>query len=174
MVNEEQPPGRPEGAPVPAEPPPRRRPALLALGIALVCVVAVGMVVGLVAYHRATAIDRSEPDTVVDRFLHATAVERDSAQASLFVCSTWAASDAVRAATANLPDAVKISWSTIRVAVSGDNRVDASVSVRLTVAGMSDVETWRLTVVLEDGWRVCSLRREGSTQPTATRPSAPQ
>jgi hypothetical protein len=136
--------------------------ALVVLGFLVV----VGGAVGFVLYDRATAIDRSTPDIAVDQFLHASAVERDVSRTSLFVCAEWSARDAVAAATDELDPEVVVSWSAISVSVTSERTAQASTDVRLTVDGFSDIERWRFALEQQGGWRVCSLRREASTETT--------
>jgi hypothetical protein len=119
-------------------------------------------------YDRATAIDRSTPETVVSQFLDSSLVLKDPAKTSLFVCRNWAADDAIAQAKPPTDPKVVVTWGDFDVQRTGSkSTVRATVQFRLPVGqGFArDVQRWRLELEDQDGWRVCSLVKEGSINP---------
>lgn len=161
----------PSATPAPAQspgtlPPParRNRPVLLVIAIALGALVLVGGAVGIFVYDKATEIDRSTPTVATREFLQAGLVERDVNRLSLFVCKRWPALDAMNTLGPGADSSVRMNWGVTSVQENGD-QADVIVRVTSTIDGHSDIETWRLTVVREDGWRVCSMERGLSLNP---------
>ena len=118
-------------------------------------------------YDRATAIDRSTPETVVSQFLHSALVMKDPAKTSLFTCRSWPVEDAMAQVGPTDPDMV-ITWGDFDVQRDGA-RSTVRVSVQFTVpVGTSfaaDVQRWRFELEDQAGWRVCALAKEGSVNP---------
>jgi hypothetical protein len=174
VVSDEQnlPPGSavPTSAPASAAPaspasaaaaPRRGRRTLLVVVIAVAFLAVLGGTIGVVAYDKATAIDRSTPDVVVDQFLQAALVDRDAVRVGLFVCGRWPVADAMNATRLDARTELHVNWGITSLTRTGDQAV-ADVRVRLSVpagndALFRDVHSWRLTLVNEGGWRVCSV-----------------
>lgn len=155
--------------PTPAGPPRSQRIRNL-LMIVAGFVVTLGVVVGgalYFLYERSVGIDRSAPELVTDQFLEAVLVHRDSNRTSLFVCSDWSADEAIAAVNPPKND-VRVDWG-----ITAVNRTDkeAIVDVRLdfsvTLNGrpFSDMQSWTFHLRDQDGWRVCSLTKNGSLNP---------
>jgi hypothetical protein len=131
-------------------------------------VVVVGGGTAFVIYDRATAIDRSSPEVTTDQFLDSVLVLRDPARISLFVCSSWSAQDALAQAKPPDDSRVAISWGDLSVQENGA-RATVRAKVQFSAPAGSgffrDAQIWRLELADEDGWRVCSLAKEGSVNP---------
>ncbi|HET8682403.1 MAG TPA: hypothetical protein VFM54_11090 [Micromonosporaceae bacterium] len=151
--------------------PPRRRGPLLRRALLLLLVAAAGIGItaggfGLLAYDRATRIDRSAPDVAVDNYLRALLVERDDARAKLYACENNARLGEIEGYRADIDQredryATRISVSWGGLTVTGDQRnATVLVETRRTVAGgvESDVQRWQFDVLEQDGWRVCGAR----------------
>jgi len=163
-MSEEPPPSTPEGNPAVAEPPSRKRSVLLVVAIMLTSLVVVGGTVGFVVYDKATEIDRSTPTVAVRQFLQAGLVDRDVDSVALFVCAQWSPSEALVAVTSSADDSMRVTFGVTSVEETGDS-AKATVRITSTSSGHSDVATWRVTVVRQDGWRVCGVDRLGSLNP---------
>jgi len=164
-MSEEPPPGtRDEEDPAVAEPPRRKRSVLLVVATLLVSLVVVGGAVGFVVYDQATEIDRSTPAVAVRQFLQAGLVDRDVDRVAMFVCRQWSPSDALAAIASGANDSVRVTFGVTSVEESGDS-AKATVRITSTLSGHSDVATWRVTIVRQDGWRVCGVDRLGSLDP---------
>ena len=150
------------GAPVPVGAAPRRgRRILLIVVIAVAFLAVLGGTIGVVAYDKATAIDRSTPDVVIDQFLQAALVDRDADRVGLFVCARWPVADAMNATRLDARTDLHVNWGITSLTRTGDQAV-AEVRVRLSIpagndALFRDVHSWHLTLVNEGGWRVCSV-----------------
>jgi hypothetical protein len=158
-------------APTPASAEPRRSHRVRNLVLILVAFVLVlGGVAGGTAfyfYDKATAIDRSTPQVTTEQFLNATLVQNDRTRASLFVCRAWSVDQAIAAEAAPSETTVSVTWGADITNITGDK---ATMSTRITFRFPDSrrlVETWTLSLVNEDGWRVCGLTIEPSTPPTA-------
>ncbi|HEX5596243.1 MAG TPA: hypothetical protein VFX61_09545 [Micromonosporaceae bacterium] len=163
-------PGQVAPAPVGPQPPRSRRylrPILTVLGgvLALLCLGGIG--VAYVAYDGATAPDRSAPDVVVDNYLRALLVDRNDAQANLYVCKGSPDLAEVRALRADLDDReerfsirIHVTWGSLKVepAASG-KRVTTDIARTIADGSEHSRETWRFEVVDQDGWRVCGASR---------------
>jgi hypothetical protein len=146
-----------------AAPAPRRRARriLLILAIVVAFLVVLGGTIGVVAYDKATAIDRSTPDVVTDQFMQAATVDRDAVRVGLFVCANYPVADAMNATKLDSRQDLHVNWGITSLAENGD-RAQVDVRVRLSVpagndALFRDVHNWHLTLVKEDGWRVCGV-----------------
>jgi hypothetical protein len=147
----------------PATPAPRRRlrtPIIVA--IVLGAILATAGIVGLVVYDRATAIDRSTPTVVVGQFLGEAIDGRDPARVALFVCDDYPPSLAIEHATEGLTEEMSISWGDY-VVQQQDSQAAVTVQVRYRLDQATttryEVESWRLRLVNDHGWRVCGLQR---------------
>jgi hypothetical protein len=142
----------------------------MGLGIAaLLCLGGVGVFVSL--YDSATRIKRSAPDAVADSFLRAYLVNRDDKEVTLYTCKSggdFAAIAALRTELINREHdfnvKVVVSWSSLAVSGSGEDR--RTVGTNLIISGTKNGETqsrrtesWRLGLVQDDGWRVCSAQK---------------
>ncbi len=147
-----------DGPPVPSARGRRRWLLLLAAGVGLVAVLGVG---GLLVYSKIIEPDRSTPGVVADQFLENALLKRDSARAAPFVCASFDVATFI----AGLPvlDAqVGVSWGDFVVRESGDQAtVDATIRYTVMANGPvpTDLEPWRLTLVRDNGWRVCGVTR---------------
>jgi hypothetical protein len=136
---------------------------------ALLCLGGAG--VAFVAYREVTEPDRSAPDVAVDNYLRAFLVDRNDAQAGLYICdreSNLAAAEGLREEIerreAEFDVAVRISWGALIRSDIGDGR--ELVRTELAIASFSDGqarsrrnETWEFEVVDDGGWRVCLARK---------------
>ncbi len=160
----------PPGAP--AKGPNRRLRLFLALGagiLTLLCLGGVGVFISV--YDEATQIKREAPDAVVDSYLRAYLVDRNDEEAALFTCRSNADLTSVtglreefRKREQDFGVRVVVTWSTLTVAGSGDER--RSVTANLVVAGVANGQTqsrrteqWSFDVVEDDGWRVCTASK---------------
>jgi hypothetical protein len=131
------------------------------VAIVVAFLVLLGGTIGVVAYDKATAIDRSTPDVVADQFMQAATVDRDAVRVGLFVCASWAVADAMNATRLDARPDLHVNWGITKLTQNG-NRAEADVRVRLSIpagndALFRDVHNWHLTLVKEDGWRVCGV-----------------
>ena len=133
------------------------------MAIALAILVVVGGSIGIVAYDKATAIDRSTPDVAAERFLHAVIVVRDEATVGLYICQSWSASEAIEVAGLPSNPALQVNWGDTSLTQNGTSAVaDIRVVLRIPAgngAFYRDIQPWHLTLVNESGWRVCGLTR---------------
>ena len=145
----------------PARAPRRGRRILLIVAIVVAFLVLLGGTIGVVAYDKATAIDRSTPTVVIRQFMEAAALDHDSARVSLFVCQRWSASAAMTAVVLPSVPNLRVNWGVTSVVENGDTAT-AEVRVLLSVpagggGSYRDVQPWHFALVREDGWRVCGL-----------------
>ena len=116
-------------------------------------------------YDRATAIDRSTPESVVIQFLDASLRQKDPTRVSLFLCDQWPVDTAMAAAAGPDDAGVIPSWGAINVAISGS---DATVTARVRFTysdSRRQVQTWTFSLRDQKGWRVCGLARAESLEP---------
>jgi hypothetical protein len=159
-----------DGQPATAASPPRshrlRNVLLIAIAFAVVLAAAAAGTLFYI-YDKATAIDRSTPEVVVDQFLRATLVQRDPGRVGLFICQQWStqqANDAVRPPANPNVDA---SWGNYETSRAG-RTADVSVRVYLSVESngfQESIQSWTLHLEDQDGWRVCALTKNGSVGP---------
>jgi hypothetical protein len=142
----------------------RLRRVLLVAAVVLASVVTVAGAFGVFVYDKATAIDRSTPAVAVQNFLQAALVDGDATRLALFVCSRWSASEAMTAVGEKRDPSLRVNWGITSVQEAGD-RAEATAQISFTAAGYRDIQTWRFTVVREDGWRVCDVKRSDSLNP---------
>jgi hypothetical protein len=115
-------------------------------------------------YDRATAIDRSTPQVVVDQFLDATLVLKDPDRTSLLICDRWSAAQAMTSVGAPSDPRVSVTWGDPIATVTGASAT-VSVNVFFRATAGEDIETWTLILENQDGWRVCDLTKESSLDP---------
>lgn len=161
-------------APAVAHPKQRRRnlrPILAVLGGMLALLLMGGIGIAYVVYDRATALDRSAPDVVVDNFLRAYLVERDESKALLFACSdtsqlreVFAFREDLESRERRFDASFTVTWGGL-TPVEQAGSVDVLVDLRLfTVVNgfeQSDVQSWRFETRDQEGWRVCGASRVG-------------
>ena len=156
-----------EGQPASVSTPPRshRLRNLLLIVVAFVVVLgAVGAGTLFYLYDKATAIDRSTPEVVVDQFLRATLVQRDPNRVALFICQQWSTQEANDDVRPPANPNVDVSWGnyeTDRVGAAAD----VSVRVYLSVESngfQESIQSWTLHLEDQDGWRVCDVTKNGS------------
>jgi hypothetical protein len=131
------------------------------VAIVVAFLVLLGGTIGVAAYDRATAVDRSTPGAVTQQFLEAAVVTKDPARVGLFICARWPVSEAMAATGAAARPDISVNWGIVDQTQNGDNAT-ANVRVRLSFAaggGLSyrEVQPWRITLINEKGWRVCGL-----------------
>ncbi|GAB7049587.1 hypothetical protein JCM9534A_47130 [Catenuloplanes indicus JCM 9534] len=120
-------------------------------------------------YNQETKPDRSAPDVVASSFLRALLVERDDSQAVLYVCEDGAALNHIYALRKEIESReqryqsrFRVSWGELRVSGEGQTRqVEVSLRLATTVDDFpqTDIQTWRLSIQNEGGWRVCGASR---------------
>ncbi|HLT11880.1 MAG TPA: hypothetical protein VK028_13935 [Micromonosporaceae bacterium] len=144
----------------------RKRRLLLVLVMTMAGIVLIGAIGAVVVYDRATAIDRSTPALAARHFLHAAVDENDSNQVGLHICGSWSAEDALAAVRIADSLDVDINWAVTAVNSGDPGHAEVAVRVSVASAGVSAelTEVWVLEAVEDDGWRICSIRRE-SLQP---------
>jgi len=154
--------------------------------IVLIVAVAVGVGavgaagVALRAYDKATKIDRTRQDIVISEYAHAVLTEHDDVRAALFTCAAPGSLDAFRqlgkaveAADHESGHLTQVTLRSTRVTVDGtaaevllELNQGSGIEVRTTV------QTWRFTLVDEDGWRVCGAEQIPTPSPSTTPPTA--
>lgn len=153
-----------------------------ALTIGAIVVVAGGAAAGgalLLTYHKATEIDRSNPEVVLIRYLDATFERKDPAMVSLYTCANPEDLASIKSLKEEVEKREKDFGVAIQVTSSRMTTEQSAVITDLTIAGSRDgnitsrrVETWRFRMADEGGWRVCGAER--LPMPSATpSPSAP-
>ncbi len=167
-MSESEPPPYAAGEEATADPRKRRKLRLwvaMAAGVlGILCLGGVGVAVLL--YDEETKIERTAPDAVVDRYLRAYLVDRDENQQQLFACKSggdFAQLEAYRkdieSRESQFSIRIQVSWEDLRVATSGTRgTVDADLT-RAIQDSEQVTDSWRFTVVDEDGWRVCGAAR---------------
>jgi hypothetical protein len=153
-------------APAASGAPKKRRRILLIVAIVVAFLVLLGGSIGVVAYDRATAIDRSTPAVTVEQLLTAIFVEDDAARAGLFLCAGVDVHDAFAQARDLVGADAKPSWESL--IVSQQSGGSAVLRARITLRYPGDPEPsgeqhWQFSLSRQDGWRVCSFRKEAQT-----------
>ncbi|GAB3796614.1 hypothetical protein [Micromonospora zhanjiangensis] len=157
---------------LPAAPRRNRRRIVLAVLGGLLALAVMGAGTLFYLYDRATAPDRSAPDVTVDNYLRAYLVDRNDALADQFVCegsTDLAALRALRAEAerreAQFNVSVRVSWGPLQRSKTATGE---TVRVTLTIRSFADGqdragrrEDWAFDLAEDDGWRVCSARKEG-------------
>ena len=129
--------------------------------LALLCLGGVGAF--FVLYEEATEIKRTSPDAVADSFLAAFLVARNDQEAALYQCTSGGdfsqilqfREDIVRREK-EFSVGISVTWSSLQVAVDGASGT-VSADLTRTISGQAgrDSSSWRLSVVDQNGWRVC-------------------
>jgi hypothetical protein len=146
----------------------RRARLILALTgglLALLCVGGVGAF--FVLYEEATEIKRETPGAVVTSFLGAYLTNRNDKDAALYMCESGGDLSALQAFREDTVQreqqfsvGITIRWRVLSVATNGTTSI-AKVEVNRQIADGSgrDGSSWDLTVVDQDGWRVCGAQQ---------------
>jgi len=161
------------GSPAAPAPAATRRPHRVRNLVLIVAAffVALGAIAGgalLFFYDRTTAIDRSTPQIVTDQFLDSALALKDPARVALYVCDSWSAEQAMQAIDAPTDPRVSPFWGDPVVETAGDSAlVSVRVIFRVSVDGgvQQQVQMWTLSLVEQDGWRVCGLTKDESLDP---------
>ncbi len=121
---------------------------------------------GLVAYNEITKVDRSEPQVVTDQFLRAVLVAKDESGADLYACRDKSKDDHLWALRKELDTREKDFGVTIVVSWGAYVAIGSDLTTNMTITANRDgqeqsssVQTWRLHLIDEDGWRVCGAER---------------
>ncbi|MEV6630009.1 hypothetical protein AB0M54_04560 [Actinoplanes sp. NPDC051470] len=132
--------------------------------VALLCLGGVGVFVSL--YDDATKIKRTEPDAVVDSFLGAYLVNRDDAQADLYVCKSGADLSSLAAYRTTMTNierdksvGIRVTWSSLTVVTTGARRNVTTELTQTATDGARLGETWSFDLQDQDGWRVCGAAK---------------
>ncbi|MFI7548757.1 hypothetical protein ACIBQ2_03330 [Micromonospora sediminimaris] len=156
----------PAVAPAPRRPRRRLRTVLTVVAgvVAVLCLT--GGVVGYFVYDRATTLDRSAPDVVVDNYLRAYLVDRNDVRASLFTCESstelnelYRLREDLAAREVRFSTTMSVVWGMLQVDRNGDRaevRVDLTISAQVDGIRQSDRQSWTFTTRLGEDWRVCS------------------
>jgi len=165
---------KPEPEPVGARTSPPRHGVRRLLLVALI-VLGIGAlaapVYGFIWYDRATRPDLSQPDLVAASYLRALLIERDDPRADLFVCDEpdlgpiRALREEIERRERDFGVTVRVSLGALTTTRIANDR--ETVRTDITIAGVSSgtavrserTETWRLDLVEDDGWRVCSATK---------------
>ena len=150
--------------PPPAKPkgPQRRLILVLVAGIVgLLCLGGASVV--FLLYEKATRIDRSTPDAVVDNYLRAYLVVRDDKEAAEYTCGGVAAFPEIQALRADVVSreqthsmTVNFSWTRLDVQSSGQTAMVTTDVQRAVSDGTERLaDRWSFTLEDADGWRVC-------------------
>lgn len=149
------------GARAPVAATPRRgRRILLIVAIAVAFLIVLGGTIGVVAYDKATAVDRSTPGVTVEQLLTAIFVENDEARAGLFLCPGVNVAEAMAHARTTVGAEAKPSWEGLIVTQQSDKSAVLSARVTLRYPGEpepSGEQRWQFNLSRQDGWRVCSF-----------------
>jgi hypothetical protein len=145
---------------------PLRLVLVLVAGVAtLLCMGGVG--VAVTVYDNATAIDRGEPDVIVDNYLRSLLVERNDVRAESLECAQDAGLAPIHTFRRDIEGrekafdvSIDVSWGALQ-AVPGNAQYVYSTDLTRTIQGAErSTQTWRFTVVDESGgWRVCAAER---------------
>lgn len=158
------------------------RKILLVLSVVVAVAAIGGATAAILAYNEATKIDRSNPKVVLDEYLRASLVRDDSVGVDLYACE----SDPDLSAVTNLRNEltrreqefaveIEVSWGSIDLTGASTSAV-ATTDLAITARKQGAVEsrsreTWKFTLVDEEGWRVCQAGR--AAIPTSAPTSAP-
>lgn len=165
-------PSSPPAQPALAAPRRRMRTVLTVAAVMLTVLCLSGGVTGYILYNRAVAPDRSSPDVVVDNYLRAFLVDRNDARANLYACNEsssgagelHALRSDIEAREKRFDTRFVIKWGGLEVTKEGKV---AEVAVELVLSAsvdgilQSDRQWWRLSVQIQDNWRVCDARQVG-------------
>jgi len=154
--------------------------------IVLIVAVAVGVGavgaagVALRAYDNATKIDRSHPEAVLVEYVNAELVARDAPRTELYTCSGPTRLDDLRALREQLGREEEAGGFTTQVTLGAADIRDGGrtiiTDISLSQGGglevRTRVQTWRFSLVDQDGWRVCGAEQIPTPSPSATPPTA--
>jgi hypothetical protein len=154
-------------------------------GLLAVAVLGLGAAgVAFRAYDKATQIDRSHPEVVLDNFVDFTFNRRDAAKAQLYACAQPQPQPIQDLLTTITSDEQKLGVTT-RVTLGPMEVIGDVITAELQIRSERDgaatkkLEHWRFTMVEDDGWRVCGAERISDPLPTpsasytATPPTTP-
>jgi hypothetical protein len=128
----------------------------------VVFLVLLGGTIGVVAYDKATAIDRSTPAVSVEQLLTAIFVDNDESRVQLFLCPGLVASDAMAQAKSLAGKEATPSWENLIVSQQSDKAATLNARITLRYPGEpepSGEQHWEFKLDRQDGWRVCSFKR---------------
>jgi hypothetical protein len=155
-----------------------KRTVLIVAAVAAVGGMSAGAV-ALRAYHEATKIDRSHPESVVGEYVDAFLVQRDDRRTDLFTCSSpdLAAMASLRMQLIQEEqDRGVRTQIVLGVSQMMDEGRQVTTQLQLSQGTGVDVRTrvqsWRFTLADEDGWRVCGAEQIPAPSPSATPPTA--
>ncbi|MBV1853437.1 hypothetical protein KUA19_25190 [Catellatospora sp. NEAU-YM18] len=136
-----------------------------------IVVAGIGVAVAtVVTYHEATKIDRTNPRVVLDEYLRAAVVKKDSVGVDLYSCADASGLEPVNVLRTELDRRqaefgvdIEVSWGAIDTTDNGAAKT-ATVSLSITARNEGKVESrsreeWQFTLRDEDGWRVCSANK---------------
>ena len=135
----------------------------------------------LLTYHKATEIDRSDPQVVLIRYLDATFERRDPEMAGLYTCANPGELQPINEMRADLERREKEFGVGITVTNGPMTAGRSEISTTLTMEAFKDgarnsrwMESWRFRMADEEGWRVCGAERLAvpSAAPSPPAPSA--
>jgi hypothetical protein len=129
--------------------------------LVLLCLGGVGVFVSL--YDETTKIKRTEPDAVADNFLRAYLVDRDEETVALYRCKSGGDFAQLASFRTGIEEtertqsvAIKVTWTNLDVVTTGDRATVGTDLVRtLSDNSERDANRWQLSLIDEDGWRVC-------------------
>jgi hypothetical protein len=145
-------------------PPPAKRGwltkrVLIIIAVVVAAILGVGAVTALVAYDKATELDRSTPTIAVQQFVYAAFVNRNENRTTLFICSGSHVPETVASVLTGLDPSVKIALGRMsEKSRAGDSAV-VSAELELSSGGFTDVQNWEFDTADQNGWRVCGARR---------------
>jgi hypothetical protein len=164
----------PEQGTTPAAPAkkPRNRRLRLWLAVSagvlsLLCLGGIG--VAVLIYDDETKIERTQPDVVADNFLRAYLVTRNENEVALFACRSGGDFSELQAYRTDIQNreaqfsiGIRVAWEGLRVTTNGaQGSVDADLTRSIQDGTERITDKWRLGLVDEDGWRVCSAAKIG-------------
>lgn len=139
---------------------------LIAGAVALLCTGGAG--VAFLAYRDATEPDRSSPAVAADSYLRAYLVDRDDVLAGQYSCA-----DSNLSRMTDLREDLALreqrfntkfttTWGALNVVTTNEEAAEVGVGLRISASvdghQQSDIQSWKLVVKKEDGWRVCEAR----------------
>ena len=149
----------------------RRRRWWAIFGVAFLGLCLLGSAAGYILYDRATRIDRSDPELVVEHYVYAIFGDRDLDRAAVFECHDSSARKSVQALLSEIEEresrfniSITVSTANYSSSVVGDN-AEVAVSLRIDVPEddgkpSRSTQDWRFQLRDEDGWRVCGAAKQ--------------
>ncbi|WP_203717468.1 hypothetical protein [Asanoa siamensis] len=136
---------------------------VLAGVVALLCLGGVG--VGINLYDEATAIDRGEPDVIVDNYLRALLQERNEVRAESLECSQDSELEPIRAFRADVQRreegfgiTIFVSWGPLTVTNADNDRLVSFELTRTIQGAERSTQDWQMRVIDDGGWKVCGAQ----------------